>query len=409
MKKDRGQIYIIFLCWLLYTIAQLGRYSYSSNTTLIIDAYGVSHADAGLPTTYYFFAYGAGNIIVGLFCSRYNKRIAVTLALVVSIISNVLLFSGIDFRYIKYVWAANGFAQANLWPIMLLTLGQHLETKRMPFAAIVMSTASYGGTFLTYGISSLNSLLGVDFAYVFLFGAIGMFAVGALWFFTTKHIDDEMIPTVTEETKRSKFTASAVIMLGALMLFALIANAVSGGLKQWVPSILKESFHLDDWLAIFVSVALPLISIVTAFISAVVYDLLKNFILSSAIMFVIAAALMPLVITFLDTSWPVIMVLFVTIYVAMSVTINQLSVQAPLYLKDKMNSGFLAGLLNGACYIGSAVSTYVLGIFADNDGWKGAFNLLFAMSFLAAATAFIYYLFIRRKERENVDVEDVDL
>ena len=408
MKKDRSQFYIIFLCWFLYTIAQLGRYSYSSNTTLIIDAYGISHADAGLPTTYYFFAYGAGNIIVGLFCSRYNKRLAVTLALAVSIISNVLLFAGIEFRYIKYVWAANGFAQANLWPIMLLTLGQHLETKRMPFAAIVMSTASYGGTFLTYGISSLNSLLGVSYGYVFLSGAAAMLAAGALWFFTTKHIDDEIAPTtVTEETKKSKFTASAVVMLGALMLFALIANAVSGGLKQWVPSILKESFDLDDWLAIFVSVALPLISIVTAFISTALYDLIKNFILCSALMFVVAAALMPLVITFLDTSWPLIMVLFVTIYVAMSVTINQLSVQAPLYLKDKMNTGFLAGLLNGACYIGSAISTYVLGIFADNDGWKGAFNLLFAMAFLAAATAFVYYLFIRRKERENSDVKDV--
>ena len=49
---------------------------------------------------------------------------------------------------------------------------------------------------------------------------------------------------------------------------------------------------------------------------------------------------------------------------------------APLYMRDKINSGLLAGILNGCCYVGSTISSYCLGLVADNVGWTGVFVLL---------------------------------
>ena len=402
MKKKNGT-YLIFLCWLVYTVAQLGRYSFSANTTRIIEAFSISHADAGLPTTFYFFAYGIGNIVVGLFADRYNKRFSISASLLISVFANASVWLGVPFEYVKYIWAANGLAQAHLWPLMLLTLGQHLDTKKMPMAALVMSTASYGGTFLTYGVSSLASLLKLDFTFVFAASTFLMLAVGALWFATTKTIDEGIAISAQSAAAKKKFTAQTIVMLGMLMLFALLGNAVSGGLKQWVPSILKENFGLEDWIAIFMTVALPLISIVTAFISTGVYKLLKSFILSAALMFVVASLLIPVVIVSLDSTWIVVMILFIIVYVTMGVTINQLSVQAPLYLKDNINTGLLAGLLNGACYMGSALSTYVLGVFADDNGWAGAFNLLFMLTFIGAIIAFAYFFFGKVSSKKTND------
>ena len=50
----------------------------------------------------------------------------------------------------------------------------------------------------------------------------------------------------------------------------------------------------------------------------------------------------------------------------------------PLYLPDRSKSGLYSGLLNGACYAGSAVSSYGLGAFADSFGWYSVFQLLLA-------------------------------
>ena len=55
----------------------------------------------------------------------------------------------------------------------------------------------------------------------------------------------------------------------------------------------------------------------------------------------------------------------------------------PLRLKDRVNSGRMAGLLNGFCYLGSTVTSYGLGAIADGFGWASVFYVLLA----AAATA----------------------
>ena len=130
----RREIWIIVICWIAYTFAQLGRYSYGSNVTLIIDRFAVEHAEASLPATLFFFAYGIGQICVGFFCHRVNRKILVVLALVISGVINFVIFFGAPFFAIKYLWLLNGFAQANLWPVMLLIIRENVSSERMSAA-----------------------------------------------------------------------------------------------------------------------------------------------------------------------------------------------------------------------------------------------------------------------------------
>ena len=101
----------------------------------------------------------------------------------------------------------------------------------------------------------------------------------------------------------------------------------------------------------------------------------------------------------LGGSAAIVVALFIITNLAIGVISNQMAVQAPLLLKGRINSGFLAGLLNGCCYIGSAVSTYVLGVVADNSGWATAFVVLAVMSGVSAALAIIFLLVTRIKKR----------
>ena len=55
----------------------------------------------------------------------------------------------------------------------------------------------------------------------------------------------------------------------------------------------------------------------------------------------------------------------------------------PFSLREKINSGFLAGLMNASTYIGSTVSAYGLGKLADGNGW----DLVMIVLLIAAISA----------------------
>ena len=65
---------LIFIAWLVYTTSYLGKVNYSANITQIMTFYNVSKAEAGLVPTFFFFAYGIGQVVNGILCKYYNKK-----------------------------------------------------------------------------------------------------------------------------------------------------------------------------------------------------------------------------------------------------------------------------------------------------------------------------------------------
>ena len=146
---------LIALCWIAYTCAYLGKYSYSSNTIKVITHYGVTKADAGLISTMFFIAYGVGQVINGLCCKFYSKKYMVGGALLVSAAINGVLYLDVPFWSIKYLWLVNGIAQSVLWPTLVLTLGTYLTQSKLKSAVLVMATTVAFGTAIAYALSAL--------------------------------------------------------------------------------------------------------------------------------------------------------------------------------------------------------------------------------------------------------------
>ena len=74
----------------------------------------------------------------------------------------------------------------------------------------------------------------------------------------------------------------------------------------------------------------------------------------------------------------------------------------PLFLKGKVDSGRLAGILNGFCYVGSTISSYGLGVVADNFGWNAVFYLLLGVCVFVVVMALVYFAIlklIKKKEQ----------
>ena len=412
MTKKR-EIFLIVICWVSYTIAQLGRYSYSSNVTLIMDRFSVNHADASLPATLFFFAYGIGQICVGLFCHKFNRKLLVVSALLISGILNLIIFFGAEFFTVKYIWLLNGFVQANLWPVLLLVLRENLSPKRIVTAGIVMSTASTGGKFAAIGVCAIFAIDTSVFMFCFFAAGVLLLAVAMLFLLATGKIkgadvnqkaavrqengDSETTKTVaTVETPKQKADTKNIILLLLLGEFGLACYAVSGGLQSWVPAILKDSYGLSDALSIFMSILLPLFTLSVAIIAPYLYKKLKNYVFISLLSFVAGAILITGVLLLLDVSWIPVIILFTMEAISMGIVSNTTTVQVPLTFNGKFDAGFLAGYLNGSCYIGMAVSTYLLGYMADASGWTGAFILLISIAVFSALLGLVYLIFFTK-------------
>ncbi len=376
----------IILCWCAYTSTYLGRYSYSANIPAVIADRGITYAEAGLVSTCFFFAYGIGQFANGILSKYYHKRYIIPLALFVSALLNLAIFVGVPFSVFKYLWLANGAMLSILWPTLIATIAEKTPNSHYHKASLTMSTTATVGTFLTYGLSALLNWWG-GYAYSFLIGAVAMIAVGLVWLLGYRRLfpagDLQRVKQGAGSVSK-QVDKRTILLIVVLCLLAAIVNLVKDGLTTWVPSILTDKFELHRSLSILLTLLLPALGILGAFSNAALYQRTNNRMTNLTVWYGLTVLFIVAVIVFLDTSlWYVVLIaLGGTSLFTHAVNIIITS-EVPLTMHQEMNSGLLAGILNGCCYVGSTISSYGLGWLADRTGWNGVFYLLLGMCTLA--------------------------
>lgn len=145
-KSGKLQVWLIFMCVFAYTVSYVSRYSYNANIVAIREYYGADNASAGLAGTFYFFAYGAGQVVNGLLCRRYNKKYCIAAALLISAAMNALLFFSPAFAAYKWLWLINGAALSVLWSSLVSVLAAHLSDGYLKQGVLFMSMSVAIGT-----------------------------------------------------------------------------------------------------------------------------------------------------------------------------------------------------------------------------------------------------------------------
>lgn len=380
-----------------------------------MEHYGVSHADAGLVSTMFFFAYGAGQIINGILCRKYNARFIITFSLLVSAAINLAVFFLPSFFTLKYLWLLNGFSLSFLWAVLSTVLSRCLSDENLKKAVVIMSISTPAGTFLAYLLGALFTKVNF-FNLSFLTGSIALFAIGALWFFSygkltsgktygkSGEIADKNGEIATAEVLHTDENYSAekrnaMITLVFLGVFAVINNLVKDGLSTWMPSVLKEKYALSESGSIALSLALPFLSVFGAFVATRVNDKTKNFVFTSVIFFAVSALLMPIIIWGDLGGFVLPLCVFALIALLMTAANSVVTTMAPMYMRNFFFSGTLAGALNGCCYLGSTISSYGLGKIADDLSWNAVFIIIFAFCIAAVVLGGAY--FVRKKAKNS--------
>ena len=387
--NNKKSNFLIFLCWAAYTAAYVARLNYNASIVEILAQLNVTKEAAGTVSSFFFFAYGAGQLVNGLLSKRYNTKYSVTFALVASCIINLGMTFCNGIGAMKILWLFNGVFQSILWSSHIKTLSDKIADDKLPKAVMVMSTTVASGTFTAYGLSALFSALNMSWTSIFYVASAIVGAISVLWFAGISTIQKSAKKSEVAENKmQNKLSVTPLLVFTVIVILvsAVTNGFIKDGITTWVPSILKENFGMPSSLSIIVTLLLPIVSIFGASLVKTMHKRQKNENVLNGIYYFVAMILAGLILLTINLkSAPLTLILFGGIACLMSAVNNVITSVVPLYSRDKIDSGLSAGLLNTFCYIGSTLATSLLGKIADTKGW----NDVFICILLFTVTAFV--------------------
>lgn len=385
-NKSRA-FFLIFLCWLVYAVSYFGKVNYSANITQIMEFYGITKSQAGTVPTFFFFAYGIGQVFNGIFCKKYNIKWMIFISLFISAAINFIIAVSYDFSIIKWLWLINGIALSVLWPTMIRLLAETLPQKVLGVSSVIMGTTVAIGTLIIYGLSSIFAAFD-RFKLSFYTAAIMVFAVAVIWMIaynkavsiSKKELEAEGVVEKTEtESVKNNFQSKEektllFTSIYILCFFAVGVNIIKDGLTTWVPSILKEEFLMSDSISILLTLFLPVVAVFGNAGALRMHKCIPDYVNHCTIVFACMAVFICGIIASLSFQFIAFMLAGLVVVNFFASSLNSLITSIfPMFMRERVNSGLFAGVLNGFCYVGSTISAYGLGIIADNFGWTAVF------------------------------------
>lgn len=392
---------IIFICWLAYAVAYIGRLNYSASIVAIIAEMGIEKTQAGLVSSFFFFAYGIGQLVNGILSKKYNSRVMVFISLTVSSVLNLIMPLCGDITIMKYVWLLNGAVQSILWSTLIKTISEHVSDKKMPTAIFVMSTTNTFGTFVVYGLSALFVKF-FSWRLTFFFASASLIATAILWF--TLYGNEKPVAKTEEEKKAASGSISRIMIASiALIAFAGIANGfIKDGINTWVPSVLYEEFGVSQSFSILLTLLLPLLSTLSAGIIKKLHEKIASHSTMNWMLFALSAIFCTVVLLALKIhSIVLVMACFIGVACLMAMINNVITSMFPLDNRARLGSGFAAGLLNTFCYVGSTTTSYSLAAVSQRGGWNSVFIIMAAVSVGAVIVSLAGSVAEKKSLREN--------
>lgn len=381
MKANRFKqtSFFIFLCAVVYFISYLTRNSYNSAISEITKATGSTADATGLVSTCAFLTYGVGQIICGILGDAIAPRWMISGGLFTTALCNLLMPSvGGQIALMTVLWGINGFAQAMFWPPMVRLLAEQLSLDEYNNSMVVITTASAAGNIIIYLLSPLCITIS---GWQLIFRITGISAIGilVLWVWGTRSLGarhDEALKA-SGKADDHRETPEKVPMMRLVLLSGLIPILMSiilhgmlrDGLTTWMPSLIGDTFHLSSAVSVLTAVVLPIFSIISIKVAALVQKKLRNELLSVVLFFGIALGCSLLMLVFFS-SGVILTILLMALITACMHGINLMLISyVPIHFARYGKIAATSGLLNAFTYIGSAISTYGFALFSERYGW----------------------------------------
>ena len=382
--KDKKLAFKLFLlCWTVYFSAYIGRLNYSAAMTVMLEKAILTKSQAGFISMIYFFSYGLGQCMNGFAGDRLNPKSMIFMGLSVSAAMNLIMTLAKSVPVMAVSWMINGYAQSMIWPpIIYIFSSMMTEMDKIKYCVDIVSTQA-AGTFASYLLSSLIIRYG-PWEFVFLSAGMFLLMVAAIWMVGFSAICKSANRTqsvlkkenfeIYKKEKNLQNTPFLQLFFGSGIGFLLIPIFVHGILKDgvvsWVPTYLAETFDSGASLAILLTTIIPIINLSGAYIGRYSFKRMGyNELKASALFFLIAVAALMSIYLYGHCNM-LVTALIISIITASMMAVNTLLINVyPLRFEKQGRVATVSGFLNAVAYIGTAISTYCIGILVQNRGW----------------------------------------
>ncbi len=380
---DRKTIsHLILLCASAYFISYLTRINYAAVVSAFVAESGTTQAQAALPATGLFITYGIGQLLSGYLGDRIPPRHLISAGFILTAVMNFIMPLAPNITVMILVWCINGFAQAMMWPPLVKIMTCAFDDAVYRRACVLVSYGSSAGTIAVYLLApACVSFSG--WRSVFYFAGICAVAMLAVWNIAMNRFEKAGMPTPvvsradqqsqTQDTAKSG-TSAVLQTMGIYLLFIMLAIILQGmirdGVTTWMPSFIKNTYHLGDSISILTGVVLPIFAIfsfeLTSWLNR---KLLPNELACAGVVAGIsflAAALLYIVMG----THAIPAIFLMAVIVACMHGVNLILIcMLPSAFSRFGNVSMVSGLLNFCTYIGSAASTYGMAKISDTFGW----------------------------------------
>lgn len=158
--------------------------------------------------------------------------------------------------------------------------------------------------------------------------------------------------------------------LAGILLPVMIHGVLKDGITQWVPTYIYDCFDVTNSFSVLVTMILPLINLSGAYMARYADRKHPEEEIRTSVIFFEGALVSLLLLLFFGKYHVFLAVVLFAVITASMMAVNTLYVNMiPLHFEKQGRVAAVSGLLNSVAYIGSAVSTFTIGIMVEKAGW----------------------------------------
>lgn len=379
----------------VYIINVFGKTAFTAATVALISENILTKTEAGIINAVFWLIYALGQVVGGGIANKFSPYILMNITLVGSAVTNVIMAFCSDFTPMLIIWSINGLFQFGLWPALLRIVSGEVVSPQRKRALTVLA--------YDYGIGALISTLLTAIILFFLpwkYMFISCGIVNLLSAFVVIYAKRKYTPTLvnmggeeeTADKSKRRLTPKFIWQSGLLFVIMLmfIKNFVDGSIKNWMPTILMESYGgTPEFTSLLTSIMLGLNIFATAFGFFLYKKLRNNEILTVRVLFIVA---LPIMLALLNLR--LIGLYSATVLMTLASLLFYASGQFTLIFYPAKFQSFgmtaaMGGIINCFAALGNTAASYGGGFIADNFGWDSLMLLLFLLVAVYVAITFI--------------------
>jgi OPA family glycerol-3-phosphate transporter-like MFS transporter len=381
LQTPKSIKYFVMICWIAYFSTYLGRLNYAASMNEIVRVGFITKPVAGMIGTGFFFCYGFGQLISGFLGDRIPSKWMGFTGIAGSAIVNLLMTFATNGNFMLLLWCINGLAQSLTWAPIIKILSDRLSREQCKKACIFMSTTVAAGTLSAYllaaaviGLTNWRNVFLVSFVIVGVISCLWLIAIGKIEKVAEEDgVAEEIVESIpTDKTKRVNLLQVFLSVGMVPIIFCIIIQGIlKDGVMTWVPTYISEIFDLGSVASILATTLLPVINLGGVYAANHLNSrYLNNEVKTSGVCFVVAALSLMLLILF-GRYHVLIAVFCLALTTTGMIGVNTMFISLlPLYFTNIGKVSTVTGILNSMAYIGSASSSYGIGVISHIYSWR---------------------------------------